>query len=152
MDLNGMACTGWHRAKRKKKPSLGSTRSTSISPLSSNRPFPTNAARWQLHAQQPTSSSSISSFLTSPVCALCFSSPTKRGKKKGGGLRHKSLLIDLKLCFETKPSGLESLYFNEKKGRWKSGNTPRNKQPRLRAHISSSLCPWEGVNIQPTIY
>lgn len=45
--------------------------------------------------------------------SLCFSHLTKRGRKKG--LRHKSLLIDLKLCFETKPSGSESLYFNVKR-------------------------------------
>lgn len=34
------------------------------------------------------------------------------GKK---GLRHKTLLIDFKLRFETKPSGLESVYFNVKR-------------------------------------
>lgn len=59
------------------------------------------------------------SFLSLPsshlhsLCAFCFSYPIKRGRKKG--LRHKSLLIDLKFCFETKPSGLESLYFNVKR-------------------------------------
>lgn len=48
-----------------------------------------------------------------PHISIHFVSATKRGRKKG--LRHKSLLIDLKLCFETKPSGSESLYFNVKR-------------------------------------
>lgn len=135
-----MACTDWHRAKEELPGQLPPASSPITDHVPPTRRDDSFMLRNPSH-HHPSTSSSISSFLTSPF-SLCTSlqlSNQKGIKKKG--LRHKSLLIDLKLCFETKPSGLESLYFNEKKGWWKSGNTPRNKQPRLRAYISSSLCP-----------